>query len=358
MRAEETPIWSQERVVVFTSEPRFLKEVEQNISAACVKQVSTRPHHPSELEDETGQPPTLVVIEVQWESRTDDWEPLMRWFSSGQDIRSAERLPDLPDCLASVSLLSAFRSKYGWGGCLILVVSFNKTGAPLIQLCHRLGADWVLPARTGWTKELGDVVLRLRRDKAAPRVHTQHSKLRVLVAENSVATFLLLDAMLSDFCQLVMALDDHGQSLQECRTLSAESIIRDFKESPYDAVIVDMALTVRQQDFAENLGFVSVGGVTLDSERDPFESMVDENLDGLVAVKLLRQANAKIPICVFSNYVGYPGFQDFLRRYWGSWFDSIAVFLKSPDDRLELKQWLASHARLQVLAAKQGFCGG
>jgi len=344
MNQERSRNPTAERTVALTLNSGFYKKLAEIITGENVKQIKVLQDHPLEIERELDhKTPTLIVVDAMLEHSQEAWKNVMNW-PFGKEIELQDKdFFVLPHCVQAVSRLSGFRSKGGWKNCLIIVVLHEEKKDYSTQLCLLLGADWVL-SRANWHKKLPDALNQLRDKRRFPDLDITQRKLETLVAENTVEVFLLLNILLEDFCNMEMSLDNHGQSLRESRKLSAESIVRDFMEGSYDAVIVDMALSTRQEDFAERYQYTQESDSLASHKAKELRGIVNDNLEGLVAVKHLREINSDVPICVFSNYVGHPGFFKVMQRYWGTRiFESISIFPKSPDGRSQLREWLKRH---------------
>lgn len=343
MSQNRTHNWTAERVLVLSSSTQFFKGIEQAVRGAHVDQLENLPEKCADLEGPSGQPPSLIVVDGMWQDNLSDWGSLMK-----QPLASKIRKLDdddfetLPKCELAVTRLSGFRVKRAWRNCFIVLALPKQKAALFTDLSLHLGADWVLQRENEWEFNLTRVLSRLKNRQSPMMTATKRQqKLKVLVAENDIDVFALLNVVLGDFCHLVMSLNDPGQSLRDCRTLSAENIISDFTNGSFAAVVVDMALSDPQESFAEYMR-----GSTVDNmSHEGFKRIVEANLEGLIAVKELRKKNRRVPICIFSSYARNPIFKLFIRYYWGSHlYGSIAVFSKNPSGRSRLREWLVRHS--------------
>ncbi len=336
-----------EAIAVLTRSIEFRDKLSRVLSGSLLYHWESVPDEPLRIEKEFGACPSLVVVDGAWLHSPEDWAEIKTWpLKKELDLIEDDYLA-LPASVRAVSRLHGYRLRFAWKDCIIIVVLAQHQEPWCSQLYVRQGADRVVSCQVDWGKEFIRMLSKLRNDRRLRELPGRVEKLKVLVAENTVDVFLLLDALFGDFCEFQMALDDLGESLRDTQILSAESVDRDFRNGRYDAVIIDMALSVRQEDFA--VRHLERNEAEHLAEQDTREllGIVNDNLDGLAAVKRLRKISNRIPVCVFSNYIYHRGFRNMMRRYWGSRvYDSIAVFSKSPYGRSGLGEWLSRYAGL------------
>jgi hypothetical protein len=345
--------FSRERIGVITRQADFLGEARRALPGATPFQIATIPDAPQILEKQLSGPPSLLIVDGNWQCDPQSWAKVQSLCLDAHDGLSDDETSRLPRSLWAVSRLSGFRLQAGWHACSIVLNYPEGVSPASIGLSRQLGADWVFHRSGAWQNEFARVVLGLRTRR--PLSPGRKVPLRVLVAENTVEVFDLLKAVLDDSCAYIrMSLDASDESLYETRSLKAESVVRDFQAGIeidgqtlcYDAVIVDMALSFRGEAFSVDVKQSGEGRELADRSAEDLCGIVNENLEGLVVVRELRRKAPELPICVYSDYVAHGGFRAVMRRFWGTRvFDSVAVFPKGPDGRRRLRSWLDRQAQ-------------
>ena len=212
------------------------------------------------------------------------------------------------------------------GSCIELCV-------PLVR--RKLRADRVLETRTPKPDQLSKHVGFLRELKE----RRERLTLRVLVAENHLDTFLLLDAFLMDFCALTLAVEDRNGCVRSCMKLSTSRVLEEFRAANYDAVVVDLALSPEQERVADR--GVATPGLLRHLYLESTHRTLMDHLHGLVVLRLIRQECPRVPMRILSNYVSHPQFLRHMIDAIGmEIFESIQVFTKDPEGRRQMRDWL------------------
>lgn len=239
----------------------------------------------------------------------------------------------LPCNFTMLRQLDTLRRRNSWVRCL-LVVFTSTYSVRIIQALQIIGADYIFKPEFPPAAKILDTLLSLR-TIIEPK---KKRKLKVLVAENHVDTFLLLQALLMDFCNLHLAVDHSNENLRSMARLSPATVVNKFRHDSYDAVIVDLALSPEQEKYGDS-HYATFSGMQRASVS--VTSAFEQNLHGLIVLQLLRKESRAIPICVFSNYVGQPKFRKLMRSWLGlDVFETIGVFTKDPDGRHGMCEWL------------------
>lgn len=233
--------------------------------------------------------------------------------------------------------LHLMRVRNNWSRCLLLVMVEDPVGQ-LLHGLRQLGADRVITKRFPSKEYLINAISRIRR--LIPK-NSETKRLNVLVAENHIDTFLLIESILSDFCDLKLAVDNKNGSMRDTAELSSKRIVQEFNEASYDAVIMDLALSINQEQQAKYIEEDRIVGSRSFNSPD-IKAQLMMHLTGLVAITLLRRVDERIPICVLSNYISQPKFRKILKRCLeeDDVFYSISFFEKDQRGRKNMRNWL------------------
>ena len=283
-----------------------------------------------------GYGPSIIAIDSLLDDIDNENFQQLQKLSLNELILYVENRKNIPLFVKVLRDLHLFRVKNNWPRCLLLVMIEN----PDIQLIHglrQLGADRVVGKRLPSNEELSNAICRIR--KLIPQ-KSDKKRLNVLVAENHIDSFLLLESILLDFCDLKLAVENKNGSMRDVAELSSIRIVNEYYEGYYDAIIMDLALSIKLEYEAKNISErIIVGERSFNSLSA--EAHVVGHLDGLVATRRLREESGNIPICILSNYVSQQKFVNIIKRCWGpDVFNSIAIFEKDYRGRQKMKNWL------------------
>lgn len=261
------------------------------------------------------------------------WPTLIVINSSDLNIELFENFNEITGSvsLEILSCIDNLRVKYNHK-CVISVYVRNIS-FELVDELNELGADCVHDINI-LSYDSFQADLNLSRKLIS---ENNGSKLKILVAENHIYTFLQIQALLSDFCDVTLAVDSRNGNIRDCCRLSPISILNEVRANEYGAIIVDLALSPEQESKVHSL----TSSPYEDNNSNSVFTVVAKQLYGLATIRMIRDEYKRIPVCVLSNYVFQENFLSAVRDILNpKYFDSVSFFTKDPDGRSNMRDWL------------------
>ena len=246
--------------------------------------------------------PTVVLVDCFYGQ--DDEALLGKLAGLGlYDLREhLSEVEGLPLSLQIVRLLAAKRKSLPD---LTIILIASDPPLSLIQEILRMGADWVWPQRTDFS-QMPELLANIRWLSTTER-DAQPSGGRVLIVENAKAEAASLRKLLEDDYRVEII----GENLaaKDFVNLDPRQAVDFFRktmdETPYHAVIVDLALSKESEQTASLLfsdDSTTLQTITQMREKGDIGS-IESILGGIYVIKHIRKLSPKLGICVLSNYL-------------------------------------------------------
>jgi len=303
-------------------------------------------HDVSEVIDRIKQEtPTFLLVDFQWGLTTDaDIDASQVGL---QRLRAALVQGNYPP--PSLSLVVGIRREVTPGPSAPVVVVFaDDPSVPFLQVALQIGANWVWPSRTSMAR-LDEVVLRL----AEVQNQQEERRPRLMVVENGSADIQTMRATLDDIFDLSFVGVEETSAMNLAIT---PQMTFEFLETkgPFDAIVVDLALTDPAEDDArEHFGSEEAAVVTFMGERPEIQTAkLRSDFAGVVIVNGLLARNNEARVMVMSNYIHSAAIMGQINLALGQGMERVAFFDKKHGGyeglRRELLRELKSPGRSRV----------